>query len=129
MIVFVMATCLHLTSATDSAIQVIFGGSRFSKSSVGTSGSCMLSEWRDKIFNPLVTRVAQKVMALISSFLNIFLILVISSRTHRKRLFLSGYFSIFQITGSISPSSSVHLSVRPSRILFYTMNIPCVSVC
>ena len=62
MIVFVMATCLYLTSATDSAIQVIFGGSRFSKSSVGTSGSCMLSEWRDKIFNPLVTRVAQKVM-------------------------------------------------------------------
>ena len=62
MIVFVMAICLHLTSATQSAIQVILGGSWFSKSSVETSGSYMLSEWRDKIFNPLMSRVAQKVM-------------------------------------------------------------------
>ena len=58
----VMAHCLSLTSGTDNAIQVVLGGSWFSISSVGTSGSYMLSEWKDKIFNPLVTRVAQKVM-------------------------------------------------------------------
>ena len=59
MIVFVIAICLHLTSATENAIQVILGGSWLSKSSVGTSGS---RSWRNRIFNPLVTTVAQKVM-------------------------------------------------------------------
>ena len=62
MIILLMATCLHPTSATQSAIQVILGGLWFSKISVGTSGSYMLSEWREKIFNQLMSRVAQKVM-------------------------------------------------------------------
>ena len=58
----VMALYLPLTCGSENAIQVVLGGSWFSKSSVGTSGNYMLSEWKEKIFNPLVTRVAQKVM-------------------------------------------------------------------
>ena len=58
----VMALYLPLTCGSENAIQVVLGGSWFSKSSIGTSGNYMLSEWKEKIFNPLVTRVAQKVM-------------------------------------------------------------------
>ena len=59
-----IATALYLplTCGSENAIQVVLGGSWFSKSSVGTSGNYMLSEWKEKIFNPLVTRVAQKGM-------------------------------------------------------------------
>ena len=60
--VCVMALYLPLTYGSENAIQVVLGGSWFSKSSVGTSGNYMLSEWKENFFNPLVTRVAQKVM-------------------------------------------------------------------
>ena len=62
MFICVMVLYLLLTYGSENAIQVVFGGSWFSKSSVGTSGNYKLSEWKEKIFNPLVTRVAQKVM-------------------------------------------------------------------
>ena len=58
----VMALYLPLTCGSENAIQVVLGGSWFSKSSIRTSGNYLLSEWKEKIFNPLVTRVAQKVM-------------------------------------------------------------------
>ena len=58
----VMALCLPLTYGSENAINVVLGGSWVSKSSIGTSGNYMLSEWKEKIFNPLVTRVAQKVL-------------------------------------------------------------------
>ena len=57
MVIFVVATYLPLTSASQTATQVVLGGLWFSQSSVGTSGSYMLSEWRDKICNPLMSRV------------------------------------------------------------------------
>ena len=59
---FVVALCLPLTYGSENAINVVLGGSWFSKSSIGTSGNYMLSEWNEKIFNPLVTRMAQKVL-------------------------------------------------------------------
>ena len=59
---FVVALCLPLTYGSENAINVVLGGSWFSKSSIGTSGNYMLSEWKEKIFNPLVTRMAQKVL-------------------------------------------------------------------
>ena len=62
MFICVMALCLSLTSGSENAIQVVLGGSWFSKSSVGTSGNYVLSECKEKILNPLVKRVAQKVL-------------------------------------------------------------------
>ena len=62
MIICVVALCLPLTHGSENDINVVLGGSLFSKSSVGTSGNYMLSEWKEKIFNPLITRVAQKVL-------------------------------------------------------------------
>ena len=62
MIICVVALCLPLTYGSENAINVVLVGVWFSKSSIGTSGNYMLSEWKEKIFNPLVTRVAQKVL-------------------------------------------------------------------
>ena len=45
------------------ATQLILGGSWFSKSSVGTSGAYMFADWMTKVFDPLMSRVAEKVMA------------------------------------------------------------------
>ena len=62
MIICVVALCLPLTYGSENAMNVVLGGSWFSKSSVGTSGNYMLEEWKEKIFKPLVTEVAQKVL-------------------------------------------------------------------
>ena len=59
---FVVALCIPLTYGSENAINVVLGGSWFSKSSIGTSGNYMLSEWKEKFFNPLITRMAQKVL-------------------------------------------------------------------
>ena len=62
MIICVVALCLPLTYGSENAINVVLGGSWFSKSSIGTSENYKLSTWKEKIFNPLFIRVAQKVL-------------------------------------------------------------------
>ena len=45
-----------------TATQVILRGSWFGKNSVGTSGAYILADWKSKLFDPLMSRVAEKVM-------------------------------------------------------------------
>ena len=61
---FAMAICLLSSGAlcSENAVNVILGGSWFSKSTIGTSENYLMADWREKIFIPLVTRMAQKVL-------------------------------------------------------------------
>ena len=61
---FAMAICLLSSGAlcSENKVNVILGGSWFSKSTIGTSGNYLMADWREKIFTPLVTRMAQKVL-------------------------------------------------------------------
>ena len=61
---FSMAICLLSSGAScsENAVNIILGGSWFSKSTIGTSGNYLMADWREKIFIPLVTRMAQKVL-------------------------------------------------------------------
>ena len=46
-------------SSSQSATQIVLGGSWFSKSSVGTSGGYMIAHWRSKVLDPIMSRVAE----------------------------------------------------------------------
>ena len=61
---FVVALCLLSSDClcSENAINVVLGGAWFSKSTIGTSGNYLMADWREKIFTPLVTRMAQKVL-------------------------------------------------------------------
>ena len=48
---------------TDLAVQIVLGGSWFSKTNLGTSNGYMMSEPREKLIDPITTRIAEKIFA------------------------------------------------------------------
>ena len=48
-------------SYTSNVVQVVLGGNWFSTNKLGESGGYLMSDFKSKIFEPLVNRVAQKI--------------------------------------------------------------------
>ena len=54
---------LPLQNWGSSTTQIVLGGSWFSKTNLGTSNGYMMSEWSEKVLNPIIMRIAEKILA------------------------------------------------------------------
>ena len=61
MILVLFLLSMPLQTWGSSAVQIVLSDSWFSKTNLGTSNGYMMSEWHEKVFDPITTHIAEKI--------------------------------------------------------------------